>query len=138
MSQHPGRNQQRIDRFPGEDQTYGILLYSSGSGSEGSLGGLVSLTDRIDRLVADALKRYSRGATCHGCLLLATTSCEQRNQVPNRAVVVTRPEGSKTALFPAQLPGVSPCGPVPVHDGALRPNPRRLTCAPVHPSASAL
>jgi hypothetical protein len=34
-----------------------FLLYTSGSGSEGTLGGLVSLADRIEPLVAAALER---------------------------------------------------------------------------------
>jgi hypothetical protein len=46
---------ERIYSFPG--QGYVILLYTSGSGSEGTLGGLVSLADRIDQLVASALER---------------------------------------------------------------------------------
>ena len=117
---------ERIYSFPEEEQGYGILLYTSGSGSEGTLGGLVSLADRIDQLVADALelgrlcsndpfcslhhpesdleKRYSHGAACHGCLLIAETSCEQRNQFLDRAFVVPTLEVSEAAFFPAQLP----------------------------------
>ncbi len=115
---------ERIYRFPG--QGYGILLYTSGSGSEGTLGGLVSLADRIDQLVAAALergrlcsndpfcsmhhpendleKRYSHGAACHGCLLIAETSCEQRNQFLDRAFVVPTLEVADAAFFPEQLP----------------------------------
>jgi hypothetical protein len=98
-----------------------ILLYTSGSGSEGTLGGLVSLADRIDQLVADALehgrlcsndpfcsmhhpendleKRYSHGAACHGCLLIAETSCEQGNQFLDRAFVVPTLEVGDAAFF---------------------------------------
>jgi|LakMenEpi03Aug12_release.lakeMendotaPanAssembly.Ray.scaffolds.fasta_scaffold32980_6 hypothetical protein len=104
----------------------GILLYTSGSGSEGTLGGLVSLADRIDQLVADALehgrlcsndpfcsmhhpendleKRYSHGAACHGCLLIAETSCEQGNQFLDRAFVVPTLEVGDAAFFPDPLP----------------------------------
>jgi hypothetical protein len=104
----------------------GILLYTSGSGSEGSLGGLVSLADRIDQLVASALergrlcsndpfcsmhhpendleKRYSHGAACHGCLLIAETSCEQGNQFLDRAFVVPTLEVGAAAFFPDPLP----------------------------------
>jgi hypothetical protein len=124
---------ERIYSFPG--QGYGILLYTSGSGSEGSLGGLVSLADRIDQLVAAALergrlcsndpfcsmhhpesdleKRYSHGAACHGCLLIAETSCEQRNQFLDRAFVVPTLDVADAAFFPAELPCVSPCWPSP-------------------------
>ncbi len=115
---------ERIYSFPG--QGYGILLYTSGSGSEGTLGGLVSLADRIDQLVASALergrlcsndpfcsmhqpesdleKRYSHGAACHGCLLIAETSCEQRNQFLDRAFVVPTLDVADAAFFPEQLP----------------------------------
>jgi hypothetical protein len=115
---------ERIYSFPG--QGYGILLYTSGSGSEGTLGGLVSLADRIDQLVAAALergrlcsndpfcsmhqpesdleKRYSHGAACHGCLLIAETSCEQRNQFLDRAFVVPTLDVADAAFFPAELP----------------------------------
>ena len=115
---------ERIYSFPGDG--YGILLYTSGSGSEGTLGGLVSLADRIDQLVAAALergrlcsndpfcamhdpesdleKRYSHGAACHGCLLIAETSCEQRNQFLDRAFVVPTLDVTDAAFFPDQLP----------------------------------
>ncbi len=115
---------ERIYSFPG--QGYGILLYTSGSGSEGTLGGLVSLADRIEQLVAAALergrlcsndpfcsmhqpesdleKRYSHGAACHGCLLIAETSCEQRNQFLDRAFVVPTLDVADAAFFPAELP----------------------------------
>jgi hypothetical protein len=99
---------ERIYAF--DDIGYGILLYTGGSGSEGSLGGLVGLADRIDDLLAMALeraalcsndpfcashdpnseleKRYAQGAACHGCLLIAETSCERRNEFLDRALVV--------------------------------------------------
>ena len=39
---------------------HGILLYTSGSGSEGTLGGLVCWADRIEYLIADvAGARYA-------------------------------------------------------------------------------
>ena len=99
---------ERIYAF--DDIGYGILLYTGGSGSEGSLGGLVGLADRIDDLLAMALeraalcsndpfcashdpnseleKRYAHGAACHGCLLIAEPSCERRNEFLDRALVV--------------------------------------------------
>jgi hypothetical protein len=49
-------------------------------------------------------KRYSHGAACHGCLLIAETSCEQRNQFLDRAFVVPTLDVSEAAFFPAQLP----------------------------------
>jgi hypothetical protein len=32
-------------------------------------------------------KRYAHGAACHGCLLIAETSCELRNEFLDRALV---------------------------------------------------
>lgn len=99
---------ERIYAF--SDIGYGILLYTGGSGSEGSLGGLVALADRVDELLRLALergrlcsndpfcaghdpedpmeKRYAHGAACHGCLLIAETSCERRNEFLDRSLVV--------------------------------------------------
>ena len=114
---------ERIYAFPGKG--YGILLYTGGSGSEGTLGGLVALADRIDELLKGALesgrlctndpfcsmhepesefeKRYSHGAACHGCLLIAETSCEQRNQFLDRAFVVGTLQTGDAAFFPEEL-----------------------------------
>ena len=33
-------------------------------------------------------RRFLHGAACHGCLLIAETSCEQRNDFLDRALVV--------------------------------------------------
>ena len=37
---------------------------------------------------SDLEKRYAHGAACHGCLLIAETSCERRNEFLDRALVV--------------------------------------------------
>ena len=39
------------------------------------------------------------GAACHGCLLIAETSCEQRNDFLDRALVVATVEGLKAEFF---------------------------------------
>ena len=52
----------------------------------------------------DLEKRYSHGAACHGCLLIAETSCEQRNQFLDRAFVVPTLDVADAAFFPAELP----------------------------------
>ncbi len=81
---------------------YGILLYTGSSGSEGTLGGLVQVGKRIESILANALEfgrlcsndpvcaqhkpgeaneeRFLHGAACHGCLLIAETSCEKGNE----------------------------------------------------------
>ncbi|MCP9808692.1 DUF1998 domain-containing protein [Cyanobium sp. HWJ4-Hawea] len=114
---------ERIYAFPGIG--YGILLYTGGSGSEGTLGGLVALTDRVEDLLKASLesgslcsndpfcsghepndpleKRYAHGAACHGCLLIAETSCERRNEFLDRALVVPTLQTDDAAFFPADL-----------------------------------
>ena len=88
---------------------YGILLLTSTSGSEGTLGGLVDAGKRIVPYLERAFERAqlcsndpfcsehdpnhlfdirpTHGAACHGCELIAETSCEQRNEFLDRALV---------------------------------------------------
>jgi len=83
----------------GEVKTAGILLYTSGPSSDGTLGGLVSQATegRISGAVKRALSKRDNcsndpvcythkpigdeinGAACHTCVLLPETSCELRN-----------------------------------------------------------
>jgi hypothetical protein len=89
----------------------GILIYTSSSDSEGSLGGLVrqALPNRFDALLCQALE-YARWcsndpvcstdialndnnavytlAACHSCGLLPETSCEFMNMFLDRAMVI--------------------------------------------------
>jgi hypothetical protein len=89
---------------------YGILLSTGTPDSEGTLGGLVAVGKRIERHFRGALQwarlcsndpvcaqhrpdqvqeeRFLHGAACHGCLLIAETSCERRNEYLDRALVV--------------------------------------------------
>jgi hypothetical protein len=114
---------ERIYAFPGIG--YGILLYTGGSGSEGTLGGLVALADGIQGLLKAALesgglcsndpfcsshepndpleKRYAHGAACHGCLLIAETSCERRNEFLDRSLVIPTLQVNDSAFFPKDL-----------------------------------
>jgi hypothetical protein len=88
---------------------YGILLFTSTSGAEGTLGGLVEAGKRLDRYLEKAFERAllcsndpfcaehdpnhaydirpTHGAACHGCELIAETSCERRNEFLDRALV---------------------------------------------------
>ena len=99
---------------------YGILIYTGSSDSEGTLGGLIETGRRFadhlrralyvgllcsnDPVCAEhtpdsALEgRLLQGAACHGCLLIAETSCEQRNDFLDRALVVPT-VGVKNAAF---------------------------------------
>lgn len=101
---------------------YGILLYTAGSGSEGTLGGLVEVGRAIERhLVAaierarlcsndpvcshhqpvnDVQERQLHGAACHGCLFVPETSCERRNEHLDRALVVRALGMDDFSFFP--------------------------------------
>jgi hypothetical protein len=89
---------------------YGVLLYTGSSDAEGTLGGLIEVGRRIHEHIRAALemgelcsndpvcaqhdpesnheRRFLHGAACHGCLLIAETSCEQHNDFLDRALVV--------------------------------------------------
>lgn len=113
---------ERVYSTPGGS---GILLFTGTPDSEGTLGGLVEVGRHLDRHLASALemgalcsndpvcasheplndkeKRHLHGAACHGCLLIAETSCEQMNQFLDRALVVPTVDCSDAAFFP--VPG---------------------------------
>jgi Domain of unknown function (DUF1998) len=100
---------------------YGVLLYTGTSDAEGTLGGLVQIGRRIHETVKSALDlgmlcsndpvcaqhnpgsphehRFLHGAACHGCLLIAETSCEQQNDFLDRSLVVPTVEGFGAELF---------------------------------------
>lgn len=114
---------ERIYAF--DDIGYGILLHTGTSGSEGTLGGLVDVGRRIEHHLGKALEygrlcsndpvcaqhqpddeqedRFLHGAACHGCLLVAETSCERRNEMLDRALVVDTVEGLGAEFFPDDL-----------------------------------
>jgi len=100
---------------------YGVLLYTGSSDAEGTLGGLVEVGRRIAGSIRGALelgrlcsndpvcaqhspeslheRRFLQGAACHGCLLLAETSCEQQNDLLDRALVVRTVQGEGAEFF---------------------------------------
>ncbi len=102
---------------------YGILLHTGTSGTEGTLGGLVEVGRRIEDHLLRALElgrlcsndpvcathepddpfeeRYLHGAACHGCVLIAETSCERRNELLDRALVVPTVVTPGAAFFGA-------------------------------------
>lgn len=89
----------------------GVLIYAAGSGSQGTLGGLLQQAPRISGLVQRGLERISIcgndpicstaptpvanddfsgfGAACHGCLFSAETSCEKRNMLLDRRSLIS-------------------------------------------------
>lgn len=114
---------ERIYAFP--DIGYGILLHTGTSGSEGTLGGLVEVGRRIESHLSKALEsgrlcsndpvcaqhqpdnvqedRFLQGAACHGCLLIAETSCERRNEMLDRALVTSTVEALGAEFFSDEL-----------------------------------
>jgi hypothetical protein len=99
-----------LPRLPGQPIQCGILIYTATAGNQGTLGGLVEITRRFVRILQSALERERlcsgdpvcadhdpttadedrtlHGAACHGCLLVAETSCEARNLFLDRALIV--------------------------------------------------
>jgi len=93
-----------------ETERFGILLYTGSPDAEGTLGGLVQEARHIEDHLLQGLgmgalcsndpicaqhapgtsmdKRWLHGAACHGCTLVAETSCEMRNDYLDRALVV--------------------------------------------------
>lgn len=103
------------------DCGYGILLYTGTPDAEGTLGGLVEAGRNIARHIQEALElgrlcsndpvcaqhdpqsahelRFLHGAACHGCLLVAETSCEQHNDFLDRSLVVPTVESLGSEFF---------------------------------------
>ena len=106
-----------------EDKTpqAGVLIYTSASDSEGTLGGLCSLgePDKLMRHLKQALERARlcasdplcaehdvegggslHGAACHACSFLPETSCEHGNKYLDRSLLVETIETEAYAFFP--------------------------------------
>jgi hypothetical protein len=110
-----------LGAVPGEISHCGILIYTATAGSQGTLGGLVATTPRFARILRDAMERLricsndpvcadhepddrsgdraTHGAACHGCLLVAETSCEMRNLFLDRTLLVTTMAGERAGFF---------------------------------------
>ncbi|MDE2907321.1 MAG: hypothetical protein OXQ28_14700, partial [Acidobacteriota bacterium] len=87
-----------------------LLVYTGSPDAEGTLGGLVQQARHLEDHIVRALEagelcsndptcaehepggsmeaRWLHGAACHGCALVAETSCEMRNDYLDRALVV--------------------------------------------------
>ena len=98
------------ERVYAEDGRYGLLIYTGSPDAEGTLGGLVQQARHLEDHIVQALQsgelcsndptcaehapgesmeaRWLHGAACHGCALVAETSCEMRNDYLDRALVV--------------------------------------------------
>ena len=88
---------------------------------KGTLGGLIQEGRRIQEHMRQALtraelcsndpvcaqhqpdnlheRRFLHGAACHGCLLIAETSCEQQNDYLDRSLVVPTVENRGVEFF---------------------------------------
>lgn len=109
------------ERVYASDRGYGILLYTGSSDAEGTLGGLVEAGRKIGYHIKAALEygklcsydpvcaqhepevshegKHLLGAACHGCLLIAETSCEQHNDFLDRSLVVPTVALDDAAFF---------------------------------------
>ncbi|MEU3337076.1 DUF1998 domain-containing protein [Streptomyces sp. NPDC006668] len=98
----------------------GLLICTTASDSDGTLGGLVQLSEptRLQRVVADALRKAQRcssdpvcamrtpqdpedflhGAACHCCVMASETSCERANRFLDRRFLIDLP-GSDLGYF---------------------------------------
>ncbi|WP_254185530.1 DUF1998 domain-containing protein [Nocardioides panacis] len=104
---------ERIFAWPGTDDSApaaGLLITTTASDSEGTLGGLVELArpEKLERVMVNALRRGERcssdpicshraprgkedflhGAACHFCLFVSETSCERTNRFLDRRMVL--------------------------------------------------
>lgn len=114
---------ERIYAWPGtEDRppAAGLLICTTASDSDGTLGGLVRLSraDQLERVVSQALDRARRcssdpvcatrtpkepedflhGAACHCCAMASETSCERANRFLDRRFLINLP-GSDLGFF---------------------------------------
>lgn len=101
---------------PQREAAAGLLICTTASDSEGTLGGLVALSEptRLQGLVVSALRRAARcssdpvcamrtpsdpedflhGAACHCCTFASETSCEKANRFLDRRFMLTLPSAS--------------------------------------------
>lgn len=91
------------------------------AGTQGTLGGLVAVARRFPQVLRSALERLVpcsndpvcadhepaasaddralHGSACHGCVLIAETSCEARNLFLDRALLVGTMANNDAAFF---------------------------------------
>ena len=112
------------ERIYALEEGTGILVYTAASDSAGSLGGVVSQAEpgRLKVSVPEAIQRYgwcssdpvcsetaAQGveglnlAACHSCALLPETSCERRNTLLDRAMLVGLPGDREFGFFSSLL-----------------------------------
>lgn len=99
----------------------GILISTTASDSDGTLGGLVALSEpeTFEQIMKDALREMRRcssdpicaqrvpqdpedflhGASCHCCCMLSETSCERANRFLDRRFIVPLPGEYEHCLY---------------------------------------
>lgn len=104
----------------GRDAAAGLLICTTAADSDGTLGGLVALSDpaRLEEIFAKAMRRAGRcssdpicgnrvpsnsedflhGAACHSCAMASETSCEGANRSLDRRMLLSLP-GSDLGFF---------------------------------------
>ncbi|MCU8005727.1 DUF1998 domain-containing protein [Shewanella sp. SM96] len=103
-----------------DEQWCGVLLYTASASADGTLGGLVRQGEpsNLNAMIASSLENArwcssdplcieSEGqgvdalnmAACHACALVSETSCEQRNLLLDRALLVGTPDNPKIGFF---------------------------------------
>jgi hypothetical protein len=111
-----------------DEQWCGVLLYTASGSADGTLGGLVRQgePENLDKMMASSLENArwcssdplcieSSGqgvdalnlAACHACSLVSETSCEQRNLLLDRALLVGTPDQPEIGFFHDFLYGVN-------------------------------
>jgi hypothetical protein len=109
------------------DAIAGLLIYTATTDSAGSLGGVVAQAEdgRLGEALLSALTAASwcsadplcieagtQGvdsvnlAACHACVLLPEVSCEEMNQLLDRALLIGSPEDPAVGYFAPMLIGV--------------------------------
>lgn len=105
----------------GQPDRFGILVYTSTAGGQGTLGGLSGMADQVPQLLARAVNKLGlcsndpvcaehrpesefddrplHGAACHACLLIPETSCEARNTRLDRTLLVRTLSAADHAIF---------------------------------------
>lgn len=108
------------ERLYVSDAMAGLLIYTATSDSAGSLGGLIEQAgdSRLEGLVRGAISRAAwcsadpvcietevsgvdglNKAACHACALLPETSCEERNVLLDRGLLVGTPSNPSLGYF---------------------------------------
>lgn len=103
-----------------EHPMYGLLIYTSSSDADGTLGGLVSqgLPKRLFNIINNAIEKAKwcsfdpvcietvgqgsnslNSAACHACCLISETSCEQMNLFLDRKTIVGELDSPIVGLF---------------------------------------